>query len=166
MLCLWKRFSQRVCNIQIRMNFANSNVTTIDVLPYHMIPSGYVLCCRVRPWILRIRNGTGVVTVEHHRVSHAWDHTQSDEELPQPDSFICHFRSSYILRLHCRLGGRSLFAAPPTHRASVHQEDVPSLRLLFIWVCVKACIGVTCYSELIFTSPVDQKHILRSFQIL
>ena len=82
MLCLWKRFRQRVCNIQICMYFANLYVTFFDILPYNMITLKYVLGSRVRPWFLRIRNGSCVVALDAHRVLHAWKHTQFDDELP------------------------------------------------------------------------------------
>ena len=47
---LWKRFSQRVYSVQIRMYFANPSMTILDVVPRHMETSENMLGCRMSPW--------------------------------------------------------------------------------------------------------------------
>ena len=68
MFCSWKNLSQRVCHIQIRMYFANLYVSFFDILTYGVKASLDVLGILVRPWLLGVRYGTSVVTIDSHRV--------------------------------------------------------------------------------------------------
>src|SRR4051812_18913952 len=53
MFCSWKRLSQRVCNIQIRMYFANLYVSHLDQVPDGIEASLDVLGSLVKSGFLR-----------------------------------------------------------------------------------------------------------------
>ena len=82
MLLSWKRFSQRICHIQVRVYFANLYVSFPDILPYHMEASKYVLGSGVGPRFLSIRNRPCVVAIDVDGVLHARKHFEFDDELP------------------------------------------------------------------------------------
>ena len=103
MLRLWKRLRQRICNILIRMYFANLNPSLVDVIAYHVETPEYMLGRRMTPQLLRIGNGTLAITEDSHRVTRAREYAELLDKLPELDSSISHFRGSHILRLHCRL---------------------------------------------------------------
>src|SRR3954471_17587270 len=87
-LALWKRFSHRVCCVQIRMYFVNPSVSIPDVIPRHMELPKYVLGCRVSSWLLRVSNGTRVVAEDSHEVSAPGKDAKLDHELLQPHRLI------------------------------------------------------------------------------
>src|SRR4051812_22893619 len=133
-LLLWKWFRQWIYSIQIRVHFANFDFIILYMLTYDMVTPGYMFGDGVVPWILCICNGTRVVTKDVHRVTHAREHTEFRNELPQPNSLIGCFSSSHILRLHCRLSYRRLLPAPPAHGATVHHKYISRLRHVVIWI--------------------------------
>ena len=166
MLGLRKRFSQRVCSIQIRMYFANLDVTILDVVPRHMETSENVLGCRVSPWFPCISNGACIIAINANRVITAWEYSKFNHELLQLERFIWRFASGYVLRFHWRLSDDWLLATPSAYCASGQHEYVSRLRFWVIGICTKTSIGVTFYGELFFTSSIDKKHILSSIQVL
>src|SRR3954469_25600780 len=87
-LSLWKRFSHRVCCVQIRMYLVNPSVSISDVVSCHMEFSDNVLGCRVSSWLLRVSNGTCVVAEDSHGVSAAGKDVKLDHELLQPQRLI------------------------------------------------------------------------------
>src|SRR4051812_8149331 len=90
---------------------------------------GYVFIDGVVPWILCICNGTCVVTKDVHRVTHAREHTQFCNKLPQPNNLVGSFSSTHILQLHCRLSYRRLIPASPAHGDTVQYKHISRLRL-------------------------------------
>src|ERR1041384_7625582 len=90
-LALWKRFSHRVCCVQIRMYLVNPSVSIPNVVSRHMELSENVLGCRVSSWLLRVSNGTRVVAEDSHGVSAARKDAKLDHELLQPQ---CSFDAS------------------------------------------------------------------------
>src|SRR3954465_9974511 len=83
-------------------------------------------------------------------------------ELLHPDSFICCFRSSYVLRFTCRSRYDALFRTAPTDSSTVQCKHVSGLRFRIVRISVKACINVTVYDELFVTS-IYEKLILSPF---
>lgn len=95
--------------------------------------------------------GTIVVTVEIHRIIDAKDHPKFDDELFDPHSFLCSFGSCDVLYLcRCRISNSALLGTFPTHYSSIQTKDKSRLRFEIIFVCLKTCIGVTFYNELVF----------------
>ena len=85
MLRLWKRFCQRISNIQIRMYFAYLYLTPPNEFPYEVKLPQYVFVFLVVPWLLSLRNSPIVVTVEVQWARCIRKHTKLDEELSYPN---------------------------------------------------------------------------------
>ena len=66
MFCLWKRLSQRVCNIQIRMYLANLYVSLYDLTADGIEASLDVLGSLVKSGFLCQGNCTSIVTEDLH----------------------------------------------------------------------------------------------------
>jgi hypothetical protein len=64
MLGLWKRFCQRISNIQICMYFAYLYLTSPNEFPYEVKLLQYVFAFLVVPWLLSLLNTPIVVTLE------------------------------------------------------------------------------------------------------
>ena len=66
MFCPWKRFSQQICYIQIRVHFANIYVLSFDIVADEVEASFDVSGPLVKPWFLGQSNGTSVVTEQSY----------------------------------------------------------------------------------------------------
>ena len=66
MFCSWKRLSQWVCNIQIRMYLANLYVSLIDLIADGIEASLDVLGSLVKSGFLFQGNCTSIVTKDFH----------------------------------------------------------------------------------------------------
>ena len=75
MFCPWESFSQRVCNIQIRVYFANLYIAIPDMLADGVEAALDMLGILVRPWLLGVGYGTIVVTIDDHWIRSIWNHT-------------------------------------------------------------------------------------------
>ena len=62
MFCSWKRFSQRVYNIQIRVYFTNIYHSTLDMVLDGVVAAFDVLCLPVKYGLLGYGNGPTVIT--------------------------------------------------------------------------------------------------------
>src|SRR3989337_1244169 len=67
MFCSWKRFSQRICNIQIRMYFTHIYVSILNVMTNGVEAALDVLGLLVKHGLLGNGNSSSVVTEESHR---------------------------------------------------------------------------------------------------
>src|SRR6266566_9953480 len=145
MFCPWKRFSQWICNIQIRVHFANVYVLLLDRIADGIEVSLYVSGPLVKPWFLGQSNGTSVVTEQSHWVQCTRHYSKICHELLHPDTFLCHPRGSDVLRFACRISYHALLGTAPANRTPIKNKYVSGLRLRFIRISVKACIDVTLY---------------------
>src|SRR3954463_1350261 len=91
MFCSWKRLSQRVCNIQIRMYLAYLYVSHLDQIPDGIEASFDVLGSLVKPGFLCQGNCTSIVTKDFHWTRYTRYNTYIGYELLHPDSFISCF---------------------------------------------------------------------------
>ena len=66
MFCSWKRLSQWVCNIQIRMYLENLYVSHLDLIPDGVEASLDVLGSLVKSGFLCQSNCTSIVTKDLH----------------------------------------------------------------------------------------------------
>ena len=66
MFCSWKRLSQLVCHIQIRMYFANLYVSHLDLVPNGIEASLDVLGSPVKSRFLRQGNCSSIVTKDFY----------------------------------------------------------------------------------------------------
>jgi hypothetical protein len=64
MLRSWKRFRQKINNIQVRMYFVYFDVTLPNKLSYDVKLSQYVFAFPLVPWLLSLHNSPIVVTLE------------------------------------------------------------------------------------------------------
>src|SRR6266567_734571 len=119
MFCLWQRFSQRICDIQIHMYLAYLQVSILNIFTYLVKPEVDMLDFVVKPRLQCMSYGAGVVAEDLHGIQCARKHTKLGDELLQPISVVGSFRSSHILRLHCRLCDATLLAAFPTNSSSI-----------------------------------------------
>src|SRR3954465_11362345 len=62
MFCSWKRFSQWICDIQIRMYFANLQISICYIISNYMKLAIDVLGLWMIPWFLSECYGASVVT--------------------------------------------------------------------------------------------------------
>ena len=88
MLGMRESFSQRVCGIQIRMYFANLDMSILDVVPRHMETSENVLGSRVSPWFPCVSNDACIIAINANRVMAAGEYSKFDDELLQSECFI------------------------------------------------------------------------------
>src|SRR3954470_13462988 len=112
-------------------------------------------------------NCTSIVTKDFHWTRYTRYDTYIGYELLHPDSFICCFRSSYVLRFTRRDRHDALFRTALTDSSTVQCKHVSGLRFRIIRISVKACIDVTIYDELFVTS-INKKHslvLLRYFRM-
>src|SRR6187399_436177 len=109
----WKRFSQRVRNIQIRMHFTNIYVSILNIISDGVETALDVLGLLVKPRLLGNGDSSSVVTEESHRARRAWNNSYVGDELLHPDSFMCFFGSSYVLSFTCRSRHDALLATAP-----------------------------------------------------
>src|SRR5215216_1315271 len=109
-------------------------------------------------------NCTSIVTKDFHWTRCTRYDTYIGYEFLHPDSFICCFRSSYVLRFTCRSRHDALLGTAPTYSSTIQYKYVSGLRLRVIRISVKACIDVTIYDKLFVTS-IYEKHILSPFQV-
>src|SRR3989337_2562389 len=66
MFCSWKRLSQRVCHIQIRVYFANFYVSILDIFTNGVEASLDVFSLLMKPGLLGYGNCSSVVTKDCH----------------------------------------------------------------------------------------------------
>src|SRR6266496_5775467 len=102
MFCSWKRVSQRICDIQIRMYFTNIYVSILNIFTDGVEAAFDVLGLLVKPGLLGNGNSSSVVTEESHRARRPGNYSMVGDKLLHPDSFLRCFRSSYVLRFTCR----------------------------------------------------------------
>ena len=69
MFCSRKRFSQRICDIQIRMHFKNIYVSILNIFTNGVEATLDVSGLLVKPGLLGKGNGSSVVTEESHRAN-------------------------------------------------------------------------------------------------
>src|SRR6187401_92771 len=129
MFCPWKRFSQRVCDIQIRMHFTNIYVSILNIIPDGIETALDMLGLLVKPRLLGNGNSSSVVTEESHRARRAWNDSYVGDELLRPDSFLRCFTSSYVLRFTCRMRHDALLAAAPADCPTIQNIHVSGLLL-------------------------------------
>ena len=165
MLRLRKRFSKRISNICIRWNSANLHITSINNLTNEMISPLYVFGFLVWSRFFCLRDGTIIITVKINGARNTRNHTKFSNELPNPNTLLSRFRSSYILSLSRRVCHSALFGTLPTHCSSVEIKDKSRLWSEIIFVCLKAGISITTHNKFL-TSSIDQKLILSSSQVL
>src|SRR3990170_1924139 len=165
MFCSRKTLSQRVCHIQIRMHFANLYVSILDLFTNGVEASLDVFGSHVKPGFLRQGNCSSVVTKDFHWTRCTGYYTQIGYELLHPDSFMCCFRSSYVLHFRRRSHHDALLGTAPTDSSTIQYKYVSGLGLRVIRISVEASIDVTIYDELFVTS-INEKHILCPFQVL
>jgi hypothetical protein len=122
MLRLWKRFCQRINNIQIRMYLAYLYLTPSNEFPYEVRFPQYVFAFLVVPWLLCLRNCPIVVTVEVQWTRGIRKHTKLDEELPYPNTFLHRFRSYNVLGFCCRMSHSLLFGTLSTNSTTIYCE--------------------------------------------
>ena len=91
MFCSWKRFSRRVCNIQIRVYFTNIYYSTLDMVLDGVVAAFDVLGLSVKPGLLGYGNGSTVITEECHWTRRAWNHSKVGDELLHANSFMSCF---------------------------------------------------------------------------
>ena len=68
--------------------FAYLDLTTIDELSNEMKSPHNVFALLVVPWLLGLRNGSTVVTVEIQWARGIREHTKLNKELPYPNTFL------------------------------------------------------------------------------
>ena len=66
----WKRFSQRICDIQVRMHFTNIYVSILNIFMNGVEATLDMPGLPVKPGLLGKGNGSSVVTKESHRARH------------------------------------------------------------------------------------------------
>ena len=67
MLCTWKRFSQCICDIQVRMHFTNLYVSILNIFTNGVEATLDMPCLLVKPELLGKCNSSSVVTEELDR---------------------------------------------------------------------------------------------------
>src|SRR3989337_4353206 len=127
MVCSWKRFSQRVCHIQIRMYFSNFYVSILDIITNGVEASLDVFGSLVKLGLLGYGNCSSVVTKDCHWTRCTGYYTQIGYELLHPDSFIRCFRSSYVLRFTRRSCHDALLGTAPTNSSTIQYKYVSGL---------------------------------------
>src|SRR6185437_12081334 len=121
---LWKGFCQQILNVPVRVYFAYLDLTTIDELSNEMKSPHNVFALLVIPWLLGLRNGSTVVTVEIQRARGIREHTKLNKELPYPNTFLRSFRSCDVLGLCRRIGHRLLLGTLPANNTIIYCEHV------------------------------------------
>jgi hypothetical protein len=122
---LWKRFCQRISNIQIRMYLAYLYLAPSNEFPYEVKFSQYVFAFLVVPWLLCLHNCPIVVTIEVQWTRGIRKHTKLDEELPYPNTFLRRFRSCNVLDFCFRISHSLLFRTLPTNSTTIYCEHKP-----------------------------------------
>src|SRR5215216_1505933 len=115
MFCSWKRFSQRICDIQIRMHFTNIYVSILNIFTNGVEAALDVLGLLVKPGLLCNGNSSSIVTEESHRARRTGNDSKVGDKLLHPDSFLCCFRSSYVFHFTCRSRHDALLATAPAN---------------------------------------------------
>src|SRR3954469_22059971 len=146
------------------MYLENLYVSLLDLIADGIEASFDVLGSLVKSGFLCQGNCTRIVTKDFDWTRCTRYDTLIGYELLHPDSFICCFRSSYVLRFTRRSCHDALLGTAPTDSSTIQYKCVPGLRLRVIRISVKACIDVTIYNELFVTS-INEKHILSPFQV-
>ena len=100
------------------------DLTTIDELSNEMKSPHNVFTLLVIPWVLGLRNGSTVVTVEIQRARGIREHTKLNQELPYPNTFLHSFRSCDVLGLCRRIGHRLLLGTLPANSTTIYCEHV------------------------------------------
>src|SRR3989337_1943982 len=124
MFCSWKRLSQRVCYIQIRMYLANFYVPILDLFMNGVEASLDVFGSLVKPGFFHQGNCSSVVTKDFHWTRCTGYYTQIGYELLHPNSFMCYFRSSYVLRFTRRSCHDALLRTAPTDSSTIQYQHV------------------------------------------
>src|SRR4051812_9300945 len=127
MFCSWKRLSQRVCNIQIRMYLAYLYVSHLDQIPDGIEASFDVLGSLVKCGFLCQGNCTSIVTKDFHWTQCTRYDTYIGYELLHSDSFICCFRSTYVFRFTRISRHDALLGTAPTNSSTIQYKYVSSL---------------------------------------
>src|SRR3954470_22085374 len=87
MFCSWNRFNQRVCDIQIRMYFANLHISICYIISNYMKLAVDMLGLWMISWFLSECYGASVVTQYLQWVQCTWNHAKLSDEVPDPNSF-------------------------------------------------------------------------------
>src|SRR5215216_7039810 len=109
------------------MYLANFYISILDLFTNGVEASLGVFGSLVKPGFLRQGNCSSVVTKDFHWTRCTRYYTQMGYELLHPDSFICYFRSSYILRFTCRSRHDALLGTAPTDSSTIQQKYVSGL---------------------------------------
>ena len=86
----WKRFSQRICDIQIRMHVTNIYVSILNIFTNGVEATLDMPGLPVKPGFLRKGNSSSVVTEESHRAQRIGNNSLVGNELLHPDCFMCY----------------------------------------------------------------------------
>src|SRR6266516_1313266 len=127
MFCSWKRFSQRISDIQIRMYFTNIYVSILNIFMNGVEAAFDMLGLLVKPGLLGNGNSSSVVTEESQRARRTGNHSKIGDKLLHPDSFLRCFRSSYVLRFTCRSHHDALLATAPANCPAIQNINVSGL---------------------------------------
>src|SRR3954470_15372784 len=96
MFCLWKRLSQRICDIQIRMYFANHQISICYIISNYMKSAVDVAGLWMISWFLSQCYGASVVAQYLQWVQGTWNHTNLSDEVTDPNSFTWRFCSNHV----------------------------------------------------------------------
>src|SRR6266536_1439660 len=146
------------------MYFANLYVSLLDLIADGIEASLDVFGSLVKSGFLCQGNSSSIITKDFHWTRCTRYDTWIGYELLHPDSFICCFRSSYVLLFTRRSRHDALLGTAPTDSSTIQKIYISGLRLRVIQISVKACIDITVYNEL-FVTPINEKHILSPFQV-
>src|SRR3954470_4193709 len=158
MFYTWKRFSQWICDIQIRMYFANLQISICYIILNYMKSAVDVLGLWMISWFLSQCYGASVVAQYLQWVPGTWNHTKLSDEVPDPNSFTWRFCSSHVFRFYCRSRDHALLEASLAHSSSIQNINVSCLRFIIIRVGVETSVDVTFYDELLITSIHDRTY--------
>src|SRR3954465_6048538 len=87
MFCSWKRFSQWICDIQIRMYVANLQISICYIISDYMKLAVDMLGLWMICWFLSQCYGASVVTQYLQWVQGTCYHTKLSDEVPDPNPF-------------------------------------------------------------------------------
>src|SRR3954466_4619893 len=106
------------------MYFAYHDTTILNELSNLMVTHANMFVLLVLSRFLGLCNSTIVVTINIQGIGRTLNHTESDQEIPNPNSFLYGLRGSNIFSFCCRGGHRILLGTFPTHSTTIHDKHI------------------------------------------
>src|SRR3954469_6378591 len=104
------------------MYFAYHDTTILNELSNLMVAHANMFVLLVLSRFLGLCNSTIVVTINIQGIGRALNHTESDQEIPNPNSFLYGLRGSNIFNFCILLG------TFPAHSTTIHDKHITWLR--------------------------------------